>query len=121
MKSTAVLYHFTCPDHGEPGIEAEGLIRPRAHPMMRHLGPLVWLTDLPMPVSPEVVGLTSNYLTCDRMAVRYDVFAEDVPGLQWWPMVRQGCDPAVVAGLERYGWPTRWWIGRGDIPIRRTA
>lgn len=117
----AVLYHFTCGDHGVPGIEVDGHLRPNEHPLLRNLGPVVWLTDLAEPTKPDAIGLTSRYLQCDRMAVRYVVYRDDVPGLVWWPFVRQGCDPGVVADLERYGWPTRWWLGRGNIPIRRTA
>jgi hypothetical protein len=116
-----VFYHYTCADHGAPGIEADGFLRPNAHPMLRALGPVVWLTDLDHLTDPKAVGLTSATLSCDRTAIRYVVFAADVVGLTWWPFARSVCDRAVVADLESMGYPSRWWITRENVPIRRTA
>ena len=64
-----ILYHFTCDDHGYPGIVRTGTVLPRQHPFMPGLGPLLWLTDLAEPPTPESVGLTSQNLKCDRLAV----------------------------------------------------
>lgn len=121
MSTPQILYHYTCADHGAPGIEADGFLRPNLHPMLRALGPVVWLTDLAHIADPKVVGLTATTLHCDRTAIRYVVFATDVVGLTWWPFARSICDPVVVADLESYGWPTRWWIARENVPVRRTA
>ncbi len=49
------LYHFTC-EHGKRGIDLTRILLPNVHPFMRNLGPLIWLTDLAEPPTPESVG-----------------------------------------------------------------
>lgn len=114
----SALYHFTC-GHGMVGIERDGYLRPIRHPFLPILGPVVWLTDLERFDRPEVVGLTSSNLDCDRTEFRYRVERSDVPTLRWWSFVAPSCDPGVVADLERFGWPTHWWLASGDVPAVR--
>jgi hypothetical protein len=64
------LYHYTCEDHGRPGIERDGYLRPNIHPLLGEA--LVWATDLDEPFR-EALGLTSHSLSCDRTACRYEV------------------------------------------------
>jgi hypothetical protein len=45
----SVLWHYTCADHGAPGIDRTGELRPNRHPLLPELGPVVWLTDLTDP------------------------------------------------------------------------
>lgn len=111
------LYHFTCRDHSQPVIDEVGYLQPKLHPLLPELGPVLWLTDTAEP-ERDAVGLTSR--TCDRMQVRYVVPADTVPGLAWWPILRGQCDPRVVRDLESYGQPLHWWVGRGNVPLRRS-
>lgn len=114
-----LLYHFTCRDHGAPAIDAAGHLVPRRHPLLPGLGPLVWLTDLPDPPR-DALGLTSDVLSCDRMAVRYEASTDIIPDLTWWPFLRDRGDAEVVRDLESYGSPLHWWVARGNVPIRRS-
>lgn len=118
-----ILYHFTCSDHGMPGIERDGYLRPNPHPLLPELGPLVWLTDLSGFDDPVVTGLTSGtFVTCDRTEIRYPVFKAEIDDLHWWPFIRSRCrDRVVLADLERYGWPTYWWVARCRVPVRAPA
>lgn len=116
---TQPLYHFTCTDHGDPAIQASGTLRPNRHPLLPGLGPIVWLTDQPEP-HRDAVGLTSStLLSCDRMAVRYELDQSTITGLIWWPFVRDRCSWTVVADLERYGSPMHWWITGKPILLDR--
>ncbi|HKT40022.1 MAG TPA: hypothetical protein VJR48_16740, partial [Ktedonobacterales bacterium] len=87
----AELYHFTC-EHGFAGISRTGMLQPQAHPLMRHLGPLLWLTDLAEP-SAERVGLTASLLACDRLAYRYHVHTH---AAMRWRDLRERVPRAVV-------------------------
>lgn len=109
------LWHYTC-THAQVGIDRERLNRPRIHPFLPELGPVVWLTDLDELPSPDAVGLTATYLACDRTAVRYEV-SRFAPGIRWWPWARWRCDPAVVADLESFGQPAHWWISTEPIAV----
>lgn len=104
------LYHFTCA-HGYAGITSTGVLRPAIHPFMRHLGPLLWLTDLPTP-SAESVGLTASFTACDRLAYRYIVRTRAaIP----WCEIRGRVSRDVVGTLEAYGEPSHWWIVRRPL------
>lgn len=109
-KSPRQLYHFTC-SHGFEAIGASGILRPNVHPLMAHLGPLLWLTDLAEP-SRDSVGLTSDYLTCDRMAYRYSVHTRAALG---WADLRERVSPAVVKIMESYSDPAHWWVVRRPL------
>ena len=64
------LYHYTCGDHGRPGIQRDGFVRPGADG-------LVWLTDLldekRRSKTRQALGLTSNIISCDRMEHVFEV------------------------------------------------
>ncbi len=103
------LYHFTC-HHGHAGISRTGVLIPNIHPLMRGLGPLLWLTDLASPETRESVGLTSRLTTCDRLAYRYSVHCR--AAIHWFEI--HGRAPKdVVADLESSGGqPEHWWVVR---------
>ena len=106
------LYHFTCDDHGYPGIVRSGTLVPRQHPLMPVLGPLLWLTDLADPPTPESVGLTSQNLKCDRLAKRLTVKSTAVTP---WSAVREKAPKEVVGWLESLGQPEHWWVARRPL------
>lgn len=106
----AELYHFTCA-HGFAGISRTGVLRPQSHPLMRHLGPLLWLTDLMEP-SAESVGLTASLTTCDRLAYRYHV---QTRAAMRWRDLRGRVPCAVVDMLEAHGEPVHWWVARRPL------
>jgi hypothetical protein len=106
------LYHFTCDDHGYPGIVRTGTLLPRQHPLMPVLGPLLWLTDLAEPPSPESVGLTSQNLKCDRLAKRITVNSRATTP---WSAVREKAPKEVVGWLESLGQPEHWWVARRPL------
>ena len=108
--SQGPLYHFTC-EHGFAGISETGLLRPNVHPFMRHLGPLLWLTDLPAP-SADSVGLTSERLACDRLAYRYIVHTRAAIR---WSDLRDRAPRALVEVLESYSAPSHWWVVRRPL------
>ena len=100
------LWHFTC-DHGYSGLGERGRLRPNKHTMLPGLGSLIWLTDDPAP-DRDAVGLTSQFLTCDRMLYRYRVLT---PGrCVKWTALRHRADPDTRQVLESYGEPETWWI-----------
>lgn len=116
-RSPAVLYHYTCA-HSVPGILRAGMVlRPHEHPLLPELGPVVWLTDLAPLARPRAVGLGPGRLACDRTEFRFDATATDIAGLSWWPRVRDRCQPRVVAQLEAFGWPERWWIATEPVTV----
>jgi hypothetical protein len=110
--SSLTLYHFTCDDHGYPGITSSQTIKGRTHPLFPHLGPLVWLTDQSEIIDPYDVGLTSEHLPCDRTAKRFFVTCKAaVP----WTSLRVRVRPEVLSDLESYGKPETWWVVRRPI------
>jgi hypothetical protein len=117
LRSPAVLYHYTCL-HSVPGILRAGMVlRPHVHPLLPELGPVVWLTDLAPLVEPRVIGIDPESPLCDRTEFRFDAMATDIAGLVWWPRARGRCQPGVVADLEQFGWPERWWIAREPVTV----
>ncbi len=114
------LFHFTCEDHGAPGIREDGVIRPSPlYVLDIGLTPrmyVAWLTDLPDPRRYQV-GLTSQSLTCDRMAVRFEA---DVDAERWRRFARRHRD--VLPGwwrrdLERFGDPWHWFVSTEPVPV----
>lgn len=110
------LYHFTCA-HSAPRIQRSGELRPHQHPLLGTS--LVWLTDLAVP-DRHALGLTSNWITCDRTAVRISVPAHAgglVPWRKWayWHRV----PPPLLDALEDGARYDRWWVC--DVPLRVTA
>ncbi len=106
-----VLYHFTC-NHGHSGIERTRILLPNTHPLMRNLGPLLWLTDMAEPPSKESVGLTNSWTTCDRLAYRYIVRCK---AAVHWSLVRARAPKDIVETLESFGQPEHWWIVRRPV------
>lgn len=125
-KQPDLLYHFTCCDHGMPGIERTGELRPHLHPLLPEIGPVVWLTDIAniTHCGANAVGIErtlGTILSCDRTEMRYVVDPARCPGLIRWDEVRGLCNPLVVDDLEEFGWPARWWIARGPVPVLEMA
>lgn len=108
--NTPFLYHFTC-EHGKSGISKTGVLIPNMHPFMRSLGPLLWLTDEAEPTR-ESAGLTSSWITCDRMAYRYIV--QSKAAIRWLA-IRGRAPKEVVKTLESFGKPESWWIARRPL------
>ena len=107
------LYHFTCADHGYPGIARSREIRPYPHLKLPTWPPVVWLTDLARP-SRDAVGLTSARLTCDRLAVRLTVEApEAVPFAEARRRWRIPLD--AFLDLTAYGDPAHWYVSQEPI------
>ena len=104
------LYHFTC-EHGYKGITKIGMLLPNTHPLMPHVGPLVWLTDYAEPPTRESVWLTSSWTTCDRLAYRYIVHCKATH----WFAIRQRAPQDIVATLESFGQPEHWWVVRRPV------
>jgi hypothetical protein len=112
---TLSLYHFTC-DHGRQGIGKRGRLQPHINPLLGCK--VVWLTTQALP-SREQTGLTSRYLTCDRMQFRYVVSGIGVAACEPWltSSVRKAAG-AVVEDLESFGDPENWWIARRPVTAR---
>lgn len=112
MTDVQPLYHFTCSDHGLPGIlESRGLLG-RRHPMFPHLGPLVWLTDIAVPQSDEQLGLTSTFLSCDRQRWRFEVQSKAAVA---WSILREKVNPGILIDLESLGQPEHWFVVRRPV------
>lgn len=107
------LYHYTCLDHGDPGIQRDGFLRPNRHAFFD--ARLIWLTTLEQP-QREPLGLTSDRLSCDRTAVRYEV--DTVHAVRWnrWAR-RHNVDRRLRADLERFGMPEAWWVAESVLPV----
>lgn len=110
MKQVATLYHFTC-EHGHRDIETSGFLKPFPHPFMPGVGPLLWLTDLAEP-TPDSVGLTSAYITCNRLKYRYIVRCKAVTH---WFDIRERAPKWLVADMESFGQPEHWWVARRPV------
>lgn len=109
------LYHYTCADHGEPGIRASGVIRPG-------LDELVWLTDLAEPIR-DALGLTQHVTRCDRMAYRFAV--QDNGYTLPWHRARLALPRVYVDELEAAPgvMPMHWWVSGRPVRVvrRRTS
>ena len=107
-----ILYHFTCRDHGMPGILRDGELRlqPRTRrAQLAGLPHLIWMTDLDS-APREVLGLSSNTLTCDRMEVRFII--PRPRHVHRWIDVRGGVHPLVREQLESAPgvMPMHWYV-----------
>lgn len=110
---TGRAWHFTCTDHGAPGIEADQAIVPGTDK-------LVWASLLPPAFASRTgLGLTSTVLRCDRMAACFEVDRDDLVTLEEY----------VVAHPERIGllcrfpdegtWRQMLVADRPVTPVRR--
>jgi hypothetical protein len=107
------LYHYTCLDHGDPGIQRDGFLRPNYHPLIR--ARLLWLTEMEQPHELGL-GLTSHSLSCERWRVRYEVNTSHAERYLRWVQRRQ-LPRGVRDDLEHYGMPRSWWIATTAIPV----
>ncbi len=105
------LYHYTC-DHGNKGIQEDGVLRGNAHPWMPAAGPILWLTDMEAPTA-EALGLTKRVIACDRTTHRFVV---DTDRAVHWPRAaRRLCTPSVRRELDFApgALPMHWWVFLG--------
>lgn len=110
-----IVYHFTCADHGVPGITRTRRLLPYRHPLLGVA--LVWLTDLPVP-DRWGLGLTSSWISCDRTDARVDV--EWSPEIeQWGRWAHEHRTPSVLRDvLEDGALPAHWWVSEQPLPVR---
>lgn len=112
------LYHYTCLDHGHPGIKVANILRPWPQPMLAG-HPLVWLTDLDPP-DAWALGLTNHTLCCSRTEVRALVKPHDHAdqcGIQpWWHFARK-LTRTIREVLEETGLPMHWWISEQPVCV----
>ena len=113
----ATLYHFTCREHGEPGITKDQKLLPHKQFLLgRHL---VWLTDMDTP-NAWALGLTNYLLCCDRTQVRVTVHPltlNDKCGIHPWWYYRRTIPPVLREALEQTGMPMHWWVTELPVPI----
>lgn len=107
------LYHFTC-SHGAQGIAATRTLKPNIHPVMRHLGPLLWLTDWPRLTreQAESIGLTHSFTTCDRTAYCYRV---QTRAALPWRTLRGRVQPHLLRLIEQERAIDHWWVVRRPL------
>lgn len=113
----ATLYHYTCRDHGEPGIVEKQKLLPSKQPLLGRT--LVWLTDLPHP-DAWALGLTNYLLCCDRTQTRVTVqpgLVHDHYGIQPWWLYRRTVHPVLREAVEQTGMLMHWWISERAIPV----
>lgn len=111
------LYHYTCREHGEPGIRREEKLLPyRQFLLGRNL---VWLTDMERPYA-WALGLTNNLLCCDRTQIRVTVHPikhADKCGVHPWMYYRRTVHPVLRDALEQTGMPMHWYVTELAVPI----
>lgn len=113
----ATLYHYTCTDHGEPGITKNGKLLPHHQFLLGRT--LVWLTDLSTP-DAWALGLTNYLLCCDRTQIRVTAHphsAADHHGIRPWWFYRRSVAPVLREAYEQTGMPMHWWVSEQPVPI----
>lgn len=117
------LYHYTC-SHGRAGLGLIAELLPTADRAdVTSLGlnawpaHFVWLTDRPEP-DEDALGLTRNFIACDRTAHRYRVI-DDSMIVRWLDFIGDHPGYASVASLlESPGAdPSAWWVSREPVPV----
>lgn len=110
------LYHYTCTDHGQAGIEPGGMLLPNHHPWLPF--PLIWVTDLDVP-HREALGLTSYSLSCDRTKIRYEVHPNLIGNCIPWVKYAQKLPPEVRETLESAPgtMPRHWWVAEQPLLV----
>lgn len=105
-------YHFTC-SHSVPHILAEGVVRPSGHGSL--VGRFAWFTDLPV-CERQVLGLTSQILSCDRMEHRFTV---DPGPIRPWMSERLGLPWHLVEQLESAPgvMPRHWYVSTEPVGV----
>lgn len=110
-----ILYHYTCADHGLPGITSSGVVLPNWHPIL--MATVAWFTDQATP-NRERLGLGMTLTRCDRMAYRFTVDASLCRAWMESPE-RRSARSWDLRSLERFGNPERWWIASVPVPALR--
>lgn len=114
----STLYHYTC-EHGAKALGRRGMLRPNEHPLLNGAR-LVWLTDM-MDPDRLALGLTSDSLSCDRLAFRYIVQADDAMSWEEWARVHR-VGPLARHLLEADRSCDRWFVlERSVLGIRDAA
>jgi hypothetical protein len=111
------LFHYTCREHGEPGITRDQKLLPNRQPLLDRN--LVWLTDMDTPHA-WALGLTNNYLCCDRTQVRVTVHPlshNEKCGVHPWWHYRRTVHPVLREAVEQTGMPMHWWVTELPIPV----
>lgn len=103
------LYHYTCTDHGLPGIRAASRLRPRRPVPFLESPPVIWLTDLDRIDDPGALGLQSSIISCDRTAVRFTVHPRHAVPWRDFTVIHH-LNPVTVAHLELDRTPEHWWV-----------
>lgn len=123
MSATERLFHFTCGDHGFPGIGKRGLLMPPKNRTLFGISHVdigvVWLTTGGF----EATGMAqSGYATCKQWEYRYIV--TDASTCEPWltskareVLAKEEIIPLVEA-LEQVGDPTTWWVSSEPVPVR---
>lgn len=103
------LYHYTC-RHSEPGIRKDGVLKPHGVLVVA-----VWATDLEVP-DREALGLTSNFVACDRTEHRIEVDSEH---FTHWFKARRNIAPQIRDGLELSpgAQPGNWYVSFEPVPL----
>lgn len=111
----ADLFHYTCADHGLPGITASGVVIPNWHPILQCT--VAWFTDQDTP-DRQRLGLGMNLTRCDRMAFRFTVEADLC---RFWldSPERRSVRSWDLRSLEGFGNPEHWWIASVPVPALR--
>ncbi|MGW5741549.1 hypothetical protein [Amycolatopsis sp. NPDC003861] len=113
MPKPRAYYHYTC-EHRARGIEQSGVLRLNRHPLLG--ARLVWLTDLAMP-DRWALGLTSNWITCDRTLIRVSVQSTaTIVSWRGWALVHK-VPRALIDVLEENTRPERWWVSEAPLRI----
>ena len=114
---TTTLYHYTC-SHGRADLGDEGHLLPGASLTSAQLAmpwtaSLVWLTDLPAPIR-DALGLTSNFIRCDRTRYRYRVV--DPTHTVRWVLVARNYPRAEIENAPGV-LPMHWWVADRPVPV----
>lgn len=117
--ATRPLYHFTC-GHGHNSLgRGQAILQPASQLTHRDVpwsGHLVWATDMARPVK-EALGLTSNYIACDRTKYRYRL-VDNGQVEPWWKFARQmpwflrdeiEASPGAL--------PRHWWVSVATVVV----
>lgn len=115
------LFHYTCDDHGLPGIQATGRLQPMpyknsaARAMKLPEPPVklqvLWLTDVVDPGDGQPIGLRGLYTDCNRLAARFIVRTDDAVRWTDWAEARDiTTDNYWRWALELGHKPERWWV-----------
>lgn len=106
------LYHYTCAEHGRPGIEAAKHVRPFPQPLLRKN--LSWFTDMELP-DRQALGLTQATLCCNRTEYRVTVNTTGSGIVPWWHWQHGKVQRVIREVLELDGLPMHWWVS--ELPV----